>query len=98
MAAAVGESRRKQKKILNRGNEPENVLKAKELAFSEVQNELVFERKNAQTNRRMGPKCWKMETRNSKIETRKSTNYRDPSSSANKNGGLLRMTMEQGVG
>ena len=30
------------KKILNRRNEPKNLLKAKELAFSGAQNELVF--------------------------------------------------------
>ena len=33
------------KKILNSGNEPKNVLQAKELAFSEAKNELVFEGK-----------------------------------------------------
>jgi hypothetical protein len=60
------------KKILNRGNEPKNILIAKELAFSGAKNELVFECKNAQTKRKMEPKTWKMETRNSKIETRKS--------------------------
>jgi hypothetical protein len=32
-----------------------------------TQNELVLERKNAQTKRKMGPKCWKMEIRKSKI-------------------------------
>jgi hypothetical protein len=30
------------KKILNSGNEPKNILKAKELVFSGAQNELVF--------------------------------------------------------
>jgi hypothetical protein len=49
------------KKILNSGNEPKNILKAKKLAFSGAKNELVFERKNAQTNRRMEPKTWKLE-------------------------------------
>jgi len=44
------------KKILNRGNEPKNILKAKELAFSGAQNELVLERKKAQSKRKMGPK------------------------------------------
>jgi hypothetical protein len=57
------------KKILNRGNEPKNMLKAKELAFSRAQNELVFERKIGQTNRKMELKNleigkWKMETGN----------------------------------
>jgi hypothetical protein len=60
------------KKILNGGNEPKNLLKAKELALSGAQNELVFERKKGQSKRKMGPKIWKMDTRNSKIETRKS--------------------------
>jgi hypothetical protein len=32
-------------KILNRGNEPKNLLKGKELAFLGAKNELVFERK-----------------------------------------------------
>ena len=44
------------KKILNRGNEPKNMLKVKALAFSATQNELVFERKNAQTKRKMEAK------------------------------------------
>ena len=44
------------KKILNRGNEPKNVLKGKGLAFLGAKNELVFERKKAQTKRKMGPK------------------------------------------
>jgi hypothetical protein len=44
------------KKILNRGNEPKNMLKAKELTFSGAQNELVFERKKAQSKRKMGAK------------------------------------------
>ena len=48
------------KKILNRGNEPKNVLKAKELAFSGAKNELVFERKKAQSKRKMGPKIDEM--------------------------------------
>jgi hypothetical protein len=33
------------KKILNRGNEPKNVFKAKELAFLRAKNELVFHAK-----------------------------------------------------
>jgi hypothetical protein len=57
------------KKILNRGNEPKNILIAKELAFSRGKNELVFERKKAQSKRKMGQKSgkWKLEIRNSKI-------------------------------
>ena len=58
------------KKILNSGNEPKNILKAKELAFSGAQNELFFERKKAQSKRKMGPKCRKLEDRNWKIEDR----------------------------
>jgi hypothetical protein len=48
------------KKILNRGNEPKNILKAKGLAFSGAKNELVFERKKAQTKLRMGTKIDEM--------------------------------------
>jgi hypothetical protein len=47
-------------KILNRGNEAKNLLKAKELAFSGAKNELVFERKKAQSKRKMGPKIDEM--------------------------------------
>ena len=36
------------KKILNSGNEPKNVLQAKELAFSEAKNELVIGAKRTQ--------------------------------------------------
>jgi hypothetical protein len=55
------------KKILNSGNEPKNILKAKELAFPGAKNELVFERKKGQSKRKMGPKIWKMETGKSKL-------------------------------
>jgi hypothetical protein len=51
-------------KILNRGNEPKNLLKAKELALSGAENELVFEREKAQTKRKMEPKTWKLEDGN----------------------------------
>ena len=37
--AGGGKSAPNAKKILNRGNEPKNLLKAKELAFSGAQNE-----------------------------------------------------------
>jgi hypothetical protein len=40
--AAGGKSSTNAKKILNRGNEPKNLLKAKELAFSGAQNEPNF--------------------------------------------------------
>jgi hypothetical protein len=36
------------KKILNSGNEPKNVLKTQELAFSAAKNELVLEGKRTQ--------------------------------------------------
>jgi len=68
------------KKILNRGNEPKNMLKAKELAFSGAKNELVFERKKAQSKRKMGPKLEEL-----------LRSFVVPIGS-----GLLRMTMEQG--
>jgi hypothetical protein len=42
------------KKILNSGNEPKNILKAKELAFSGAKNELVFECNKPQSK----PKKW----------------------------------------
>jgi hypothetical protein len=53
---AAWKSARNAKKILNRGNKAKSLLKAKELAFSGPQNELVFERKKAQSKRRKGPK------------------------------------------
>jgi hypothetical protein len=46
----------KGKKILNSGNEPKNVLRTKDLAFSEAQNELVFECKKGQSNPKKWPK------------------------------------------
>jgi hypothetical protein len=42
-AAGGGKSAQNAKKILNRGNEPKNLLKAKELAFSGAQNEPNFQ-------------------------------------------------------
>ncbi len=38
-----GKCAENRKKILNSGNEPKNVLKAKDLEFSEAQNKLLFE-------------------------------------------------------
>jgi hypothetical protein len=58
----------KRKKILNRGNELSKSFRISTSAKKRTQNELVFERKRAQTNRRMGPKCWKLEIRKSKLE------------------------------
>jgi hypothetical protein len=40
--ASGGKWAQNAKKILNRGNEPKNILKAKELAFSGAQNEPNF--------------------------------------------------------
>jgi hypothetical protein len=70
----------KRKKILNRGNEPKNLLKGKELAFLGAKNELVFERKNAQTKRKMGQKSgkWKLEIRKSKLEGPRTAEIRPP--------------------
>jgi len=44
------------KKILNSGNEPKNLLKAKELAFLGAKNELVFERKKGQSKPKKRPR------------------------------------------
>jgi hypothetical protein len=52
-AAGGGKSAQNAKKILNRGNELKNLLKAKELAFSGAQNELVFERSKCQSKLRI---------------------------------------------
>jgi hypothetical protein len=43
-------------KILNRGNEPKNLLKRKWLSFSGAKNELVFECKKRQSKLRNGRK------------------------------------------
>ena len=43
-------------KILNRGNEPKDLLKRKELSFSGAQNELVFEGQKCQSKLRNGRK------------------------------------------
>jgi hypothetical protein len=44
------------KKIPNSGNEPKNILKAKELAFSEAKNKLVFECNKPKSKPRKWPK------------------------------------------
>jgi hypothetical protein len=44
------------KKILNRGNEPTDLLKAKDLAFSEAKNELVFECNKPKSKPKKWPK------------------------------------------
>jgi hypothetical protein len=78
-AAGGGKSAQNAKKILNRGNEPKNLLTAKELAFSGAQNELVFERSKRQSKLEFSLKAticeamsrarnWKLEIRNSKLE------------------------------
>ncbi len=46
----------KAEKILNRGNEPKDLLKRKELSFSGAKNELVFECKKRQSKLRNGRK------------------------------------------
>jgi hypothetical protein len=75
-----GKSAQNAKKILNRGNEPKNLLKAKELAFSGAQNEPKFQGQKPQSKLRIRPKNddllgieqnRKLENGNSKIETRK---------------------------
>ena len=49
------ESAKNAKKILNRGNELKDLLKAKELAFSGAKNELFFECYKGQSKPRIGP-------------------------------------------
>jgi len=44
---------RRYKKILNRRNKATDLLKGKELAFSSAKNELVFERKEAPSKRKI---------------------------------------------
>jgi hypothetical protein len=56
------------KKILNRGNEPKNLFKAKELAFLGAKNELVFQCQKTQTKRKIGANKYDSETGNRKIE------------------------------
>ena len=53
--ARGGKSARNAKKILNRGKEPKNLLKTKDLAFSGAQNELVFQRPKPQSKLRSEP-------------------------------------------
>jgi hypothetical protein len=58
------------KKILNRGNEPKDLLKTKELAFSDAKNELFPECHKPQSKRRIGPgirELWGIEW-NEKLE------------------------------
>ena len=43
------------KKILNRRNEPKDLLKIRELAFSEAENELFVKSKKPQTKRKISP-------------------------------------------
>jgi hypothetical protein len=56
------------KKILNRGNEPKNVFKAKELAFLGAKNELVFQCPKTQSKRKIGANKYDSETGNWKME------------------------------
>ena len=56
------------KKILNGGNEPKNVFKAKELAFLGAKNELVFQCQKTQSKRKIGANKYDSETGNWKIE------------------------------
>jgi hypothetical protein len=56
------------KKILNRGNEPKNVFKAKELAFLGAKNELVFQCQKTPSKRKIGANKYDSETGNWKIE------------------------------
>jgi hypothetical protein len=58
-------------KILNRGNELNKSFRISTSTKKRTQNELVFERKKGQTKRKMGPKCWKLETGKWKLENRK---------------------------
>jgi hypothetical protein len=51
----VGKWGENAKKILNRGNEPKDLLKTKELAFSGAKNELFFECHKGQPKPRIGP-------------------------------------------
>ena len=81
-----GKSAQKAKKILNRGNEPKDLLKTQELAFSGAQDELVFHRPRRQSRVRIRLKIddlwgierkreleigkWKLATGNWKLEIR----------------------------
>jgi len=51
-----GKKRGKAKKILNRGNEPKDLLQAKELAVFSAKNELVFQCKRTQFEPKNGAK------------------------------------------
>jgi hypothetical protein len=52
-SGGCGESAEKAKKMLFRGNEPKNLLKIKELAFSRAQNELSLDRRNRPSERKI---------------------------------------------
>jgi hypothetical protein len=85
--AGGGKSAQNAKKILNRGNEPKNLLKANELAFSGAQNEPNFQAQKPQSKLRIGLRSddlrgllvkmgigkWKLENRKWQLETRKWT-------------------------
>ena len=71
--AEPGELAQNTKKILIRRNEPKVLVKIKDLAFSDPQNELSFEFKKCQSKPKIWPKIdelWSVErTRNWKLET-----------------------------
>jgi hypothetical protein len=83
-AGGGGKSAQNAKKILNRGNEPKNLLKAKGLALSGAQNEPNFQGQKTRSklrirpviddcwgiewNRKLGIRNWKLENGNSKME------------------------------
>jgi hypothetical protein len=54
--------------MLNSGNEPKNVFKAKELAFLGAKNELVFQCQKTQSKRKIGANKCDSETGSWKIE------------------------------
>ena len=54
-AGGGGKSAQNAKKILNRGNEPKNPLKTKELAFSGAQNEPNFQGQKPRSKPRRWP-------------------------------------------
>jgi hypothetical protein len=64
---------RKAKKILNRRNEPKDLLKTQELAFSGPQNELFFERQKRQSKRKIWPKIDRSWGRRARFGCRKSS-------------------------
>ena len=64
----TGVASKTEKRYQNSGNELKDLLEAKDLALFGAKNELVFERKNAQTNPKMRPKKRKMEAGKWKLE------------------------------